>query len=218
MVPDGNQTQKVSNPCGDWTWSSARQHFKSVDPALDALVSGLSNPVDSTVRSAYESLARAIVGQQLSTKAAATIWRRFMDLHGGILSPDAVLETDAERHRSAGISGQKHGYLQDLARHYLEDPDGFDDVRTWDDEAIIESWTRVKGLGRWTVQMHLMFQMRRPDVFAPDDLGIRRAMERFCDVPVDSRRSVYAERASIWCPFRTAACRFLWNGLDNQPK
>ncbi len=196
----------------------ARGHFRSVDAALAELADGLPDPAEPEVRSTYESLARAIVGQQLSTKAAATIWGRFKDLHGATLSPSAVLDIDAERHRSVGISGQKHTYLQDLARHHLDDPAGFDDVSGLDDGDIVESWTRVKGIGPWTVQMHLMFQLRRPDVFAPDDLGIRRAMERFCGVPKDSPRSVYAERASIWGPFRTAACRFLWDGLDAQPK
>ena len=201
-----------------WTWQAARAHFKAVDPQLHTLAVSLPDPVESAPRSAYESLARAIVGQQLSVKAAATIWSRFVTLHGEVLAPAAILETAPEIHRSAGVSGQKHGYLQDLARHYLEDPSAFDAVEALSDEDIIASWTRVKGLGRWTVQMHLMFQLRRPDVLAPDDLGIRRAMERWCGMDVDAPRGQYAERARIWGPFRTAACRFLWDGLSAQPK
>ena len=201
-----------------WTWAEARGHFKSVDPALHALASALSDPKDSPQRAAYESLARAIIGQQLSTKAAATIWSRFTDLHGEVLSPEAVLSVAADVHRSVGVSGQKHSYLQDLARHYLDDPGAFDDVAHVSDQEIVASWTRVKGLGVWTVQMHLMFQLRRPDVFAVDDLGVRRAMERAFGIPVDAPKSTYAKRAQSWGPFRTAACRFLWDSLNNQPK
>lgn len=201
-----------------WTWQAARAHFSRVDPDLHGLAQMLPDPVESPPRSAYESLARAILGQQLSVKAAATIWSRFAAHHGPGLSPAAVLGTEAEMHRELGVSAQKHGYLQDLARHYLEAPSAFDAVQALSDEDIIASWTRVKGLGRWTVQMHLMFQLRRPDVFAPDDLGIRRAMERWCGLDIDAPRARYAERALIWGPFRTAACRFLWDALAAQPK
>ena len=85
-------------------------------------------------------------------------------------------------------------------------------------EEIISDWTRVKGLDRWTVQMHLMFQLDRPDVFPVDDLGIRRAMEVHCGIPKDSPKPTYEKRALRWSPFRTAACRVLWKSLDNQPK
>ena len=218
--------KKVNNPTtsmenvqyAQWTWTEARGHFERVDPAMHALASDLADPVDALPRAAYESLARAIIGQQLSTKAAATIWSRFVGLHGDVLSPKAVLSTTGDVHRSVGVSGQKHGYLQDLARHYLDDPAAFDEVAHVSDAGIIDSWTRVKGLGAWTVQMHLMFQLRRPDVFAVDDLGVRRAMERTFDIPADAPKSTYAKRARIWGPFRTAACRFLWDSLNNQPK
>lgn len=217
-MEDMSTTRDSTAPEGPWSWQQARDHFREGDPVLADLADALPDPVEGEARSAYESLARAIVGQQLSTRAAATIWSRFMALHGGVLSPDAVLSLTAEHHRTAGVSAQKHGYLHSLARHYLDDPTAFDDVSGLDDEEVIAAWTRVKGLGRWTVQMHLMFQLRRPDVFAPDDLGIRRAMERFCGVPVDSPRAIYAERARVWGPFRTAACRFLWDALSAQPR
>jgi len=219
-------SEEVNNPTTSmenvqyvpWTWAEARGHFKSADPGLHVLVSALPDPKETPQRTAYESLARAIIGQQLSTKAAATIWVRFTALHGDVPSPAVVLATGAEVHRSVGVSGQKHGYLQDLARHYLNDPAAFDDVEHLSDPDIIASWTRVKGLGAWTVQMHLMFQLRRPDVFAVDDLGVRRAMERAFAIPADSPKPIYAKRAQSWGPFRTAACRFLWDSLNNQPK
>ena len=109
-------------------------------------------------------------------------------------------------------------YLCNLAKAYLASPASFDDVATWSDEDIIAEWTRVKGLGRWTVQMHLMFRLERPDVFAVDDLGIRRAMEAHCGIQKDAPKSAYEKRALMWSPFRTAACRVLWKSLKNQPK
>jgi DNA-3-methyladenine glycosylase II len=202
----------------EWTFLEARTHFSRVDVELFGLVSGLPDPVFSSSPPTFESLSRAIVGQQLSTRAAATIWQRLIDYHGGTLDAAHVLDTQQETHRSLGVSAQKHAYIQDLALHYAEDPKGFDEVDAWDDDAIIASWTRVKGIGKWTVQMHLMFALRRPDVFAPDDLGIRRSMEQFLGVPRDSPKGTYVKRALCWGPFRTAACRFLWDALSNQPK
>lgn len=201
-----------------WSWTDARSHIHRVDSPFHEVIRNLPDPGTVMHDSAFLSLARAIVGQQLSTQAAATIWGRFCALHGDSLNAESVLVRSEEEHRSAGVSRQKHGYLQDLARHYVADPDSFDRVSASTDEEIIASWTRVKGLGRWTVQMHLMFALHRPDVFAPDDLGIRRSMERFLGIPRDSPKSVYEKRALKWGPFRTAACRFLWDALSNQPK
>ena len=202
----------------DWSWNDARLHFQNVDPEFYDTVQQLGDPEESDSRSAFESLARAIIGQQLSTKAAHTIWRRLLDLYGGDLDAAMVLSASSEHHRVAGVSGQKHGYLQDLARHYVSDPEMFDGVSHMEDGAIVKSWTRVKGLGPWTVQMHLMFQLRRPDVVPVDDLGVRRAMEHALGIPKDSEKGVYTKRALLWGPFRTAASRFLWDSLSAQPK
>lgn len=199
-------------------WESVRDHFRSVDPVLFALASRFPSPAVSRPRSTFESLSHAIIGQQLSVKAAATIWRRFEDHHGGMPTAHGILDTPQDQHRSLGVSRQKHGYLCSLADAYLASPASFDDVATWADEDIIEEWTQVKGLGRWTVQMHLMFQLERPDVFPVDDLGIRRAMESHFGISRSAPKSAYEKRALVWSPFRTAACRVLWKSLNNQPK
>lgn len=199
-------------------WQSALEHFQSVDPVLFTLANRFPSPTVSRPRSTFESLAHAIIGQQLSVKAAATIWRRFEDHHRGMPTAQGILDTPQDQHRSLGVSRQKHGYLCSLADAYLASPAAFDDVVNWSDEDIVAEWTRVKGLGRWTVQMHLMFQLERPDVFPVDDLGIRRAMEAHCGIPKDAPKSEYEKRALVWSPFRTAACRVLWKSLDNQPK
>lgn len=199
-------------------WRTARQHFESVDREFHGLIKALPDPDPSPERTAFESLARAIIGQQLSTKAAATIWSRFEAHHGGLPSPMSVLETPQEAHRSLGVSGQKHGYLQSLAEHVQASPADFNHVSDWTDDDILRRWTEVKGLGKWTVQMHLMFALKRPDVFPVDDLGIRRSMEQHLGMEIDGPRGDYEKRARIWGPFRTAASRFLWMLLENQPK
>lgn len=202
----------------DPAWRAALQHFALADPVLANLAKALPAPAPLQPRAALESLSRAIIGQQLSVKAAATIWSRVLDHHGGMVSAQGILSTGEDQHRALGVSRQKHGYLCSLAQAYLAAPAAFDVVSNSTDEDIIAAWTHVKGLGRWTVQMHLMFQLQRPDVFPVDDLGIRRAMEAHCGLAKDAPKSAYEKRALVWSPFRTAACRVLWMSLDNQPK
>lgn len=203
---------------GTWTWGGARAHLEQVDPELHAVIVHLADPVPTEPKPVFDSLSRAIIGQQLSTSAAGTIWSRYHQLHQGAPTPDRISVTTAEQHRTVGISAQKHGYLCDLAHHCSAAPSDFTDVDHLSDEEIIRSWTRVRGLGRWTVQMHLMFQLGRQDVFPVDDLGVRRAMERFLGVPKDAPKAAYEKRARDWSPFRTAACRLLWLALAAQPK
>lgn len=212
------ETDGTSLSWAELDWTAARMHFRKVDPILDGVVSGLANPIRAERQPAFESLCRAIVGQQLSVKAAATIWKRLKAFHGGTLTPQTILLSRLEDHRNVGVSGQKHSYLISLAAQNRDFPDDFNCVRGKSDDEIISRWTQVKGLGKWTTQMHLIFQLDRPDVFPVDDLGIRRAMEHHFGIPRDSPKSVYEKRALVWSPFRTAACRFLWMSLNNQPK
>ena len=201
--------------CAELDWSAARMHFLKADPILHGLVSNLTSPPPSERPSVFESLCRAIVGQQLSVKAASTIWHRLNELHCSVLTPEAILAAKMEDHRNAGVSGQKHRYLMSLATRYMASPDDFNCVIDKSDEEIIERWTRVKGIGKWTVQMHLMFELNRPNVFPVDDLGIRRAMELHFGIARESPKSTYVKRALLWSPFRTAACRFLWMSSDS---
>lgn len=165
-----------------------------------------------------ESLGKAIVGQQLSVPAAATIWSRLLAHHQGAVSVSSLLAATQEEHRSLGVSQQKHARLQALAEHAQRHPGSFRLLESKSDDALIKDWTRIHGVGVWTVQMHLIFQMERPDVFPVADLGIRRAMERSLGLEKDAPKGAYEKRALVWGPFRTAASRFLWDWLANQPK
>jgi DNA-3-methyladenine glycosylase II len=167
---------------------------------------------------AYGALLRSIVGQQLSTKAARTIYGRMLELFGGHApSPKQLLAANPDDIRAAGLSRPKIAYLRDLARH-VEDGelelDRFDELS---DEKIIEELTAVKGIGEWSAHMFLMFHLGRPDVLPVGDQGIRNAVKtqyRLRKLPDANRLEKIARP---WRPYRTLACLYLWSSLDNTP-
>jgi DNA-3-methyladenine glycosylase II len=167
---------------------------------------------------AYGALLRSIVGQQLSTRAAATIYGRMLELFDGHApSPRQLLEVDPERIRSAGLSRPKIAYLRDLALHVEEGRLDLEHLPELPDEAVTAQLTDIKGLGQWTADMFLMFHLRRPDVLPVGDQGIRRAVK----VQYRLRKLPEAKRlekiARPWRPYRTLACLYLWSSLDNTP-
>jgi 3-methyladenine DNA glycosylase/8-oxoguanine DNA glycosylase len=164
-----------------------------------------------------EALVRAIVYQQLSGKAAATIFRRFVALYGeGPFPPaEAILRTHHARMRKAGLSRQKQAAVRDLCRHVADGRLPLHDVSQLEDEALIERLTAVRGIGRWSAQMFLMFHLGRLDVWAPDDLGIKKAIARvrgWSELPDRKRMLAEGER---YRPFRTVASWYLWRSLEN---
>jgi DNA-3-methyladenine glycosylase II len=167
---------------------------------------------------AYGALLRSIVGQQLSTKAAATIYGRMLELFGGHApTPRQLLEVDPERIRSAGLSRAKIAYLRDLAGHVEEGRLDLEHLPELPDEEVSAQLTDIKGLGQWTADMFLMFHLRRPDVLPVGDQGIRRAVQveyRLRKLPDPKRLETIARP---WRPYRTLACLYLWSSLDNTP-
>jgi DNA-3-methyladenine glycosylase II len=167
---------------------------------------------------AYGALLRSIVGQQLSTKAAATIYGRMLELFGGHApTPRQLLEVDPERIRSAGLSRAKIAYLRDLAGHVEEGRLDLEHLPELPDEEVSAQLTDIKGLGQWTADMFLMFHLRRPDVLPVGDQGIRRAVQveyRLRKLPDPKRLEKIARP---WRPYRTLACLYLWSSLDNTP-
>ena len=167
---------------------------------------------------AYATLVRAIVGQQLSVKAAFTIHGRMLELFGGENpSPAQLLAAPESDLRGAGLSGRKVSYLQDLARHV---DDGSLEVERFDqlsDEQVIEEITAVRGLGEWSAQVFLMFHLERPDVLPTGDLGIRKVAQNeygLAELPKPAELTAIAEP---WRPRRTLACLYLWESLANAP-
>jgi DNA-3-methyladenine glycosylase II len=167
---------------------------------------------------AYGTLLRAIVGQQLSSKAAATIYKRVLELFGGHPpTPKQLLEVHANKMRAAGLSGAKVAYLRDLAQHVEEGTLELERLPDLPDEEVAAQLTAIKGLGQWTADMFLMFHLGRPDILPVGDQGIRRAIQ----LEYGLRKLPDAKRmrqiAKPWQPHRTLACLYLWSSLDNAP-
>jgi DNA-3-methyladenine glycosylase II len=167
----------------------------------------------------YGTLIRAIVGQQLSTKAARSIFARLTErFDGRTPTPEEVLDDDPEELRAAaGLSRAKTSYLRSLAEHVLSGELELDQLEELDDEQVTVELVAVKGIGVWSAQMFLMFHLKRPDVLPVGDLGIRRAIELAYGLEGLPGPEEMETIARPWRPHRTLACRYLWRSLDNEP-
>ena len=167
---------------------------------------------------AYGTLVRSITGQQLSTKAAATIYGRLTQHYGGRTpTPQEILDTSPQELRALGLSNAKAAYLRDLAEHIVDGELPIDDLAQMPDAKVHELLIAIKGLGRWTIDMFLMFHLGRPDILPVGDLGIRKAMQIHYGLE-DLPSPPEMERiADAWRPHRTLASLYLWESLDNRP-
>jgi DNA-3-methyladenine glycosylase II len=203
--------------------SKALAALRKADDVLARLIAE-HGPLDENSRrrgrphDAYGALLRSIVGQQLSTKAARSIYERLTELFGGRTpTPRELLEIDPELIREAGLSRAKVAYLRDLAEHVEDGELDLQALPELDDEEVSAQLTAIKGLGRWTVDMFLIFHLGRPDVLPVGDLGIRRAVQvqyGLKDLPDAPKLEEIAEP---WRPWRSLACLYLWTSLDNAP-
>jgi DNA-3-methyladenine glycosylase II len=207
--------------------ANARKALAAADPTMAALIERMGK-LDIATRlrrrkeerpaDAYGALLRAIVGQQLSTKAARTIYLRVLDLFGGTTpSPEQLLEASEEDLRGCGLSGRKTEYVRDLARHVLSGELELDRLPELDDEQVIEEIVAVRGLGRWTAEMFLLFHLQRPDVLSGGDLGIRKAIQveyGLDEMPTPTR---VLEIGEPWRPHRSLASLYLWESLAAVP-
>lgn len=167
---------------------------------------------------AYATLVRAIIGQQLSVKAASTIHGRVLELFGGDNpTPQRLLDAEEAELRGCGLSGRKVSYLRDLARHVLDGSLEIDHLDKLGDEQVIEEVTAVRGLGEWSAQVFLMFHLERPDVLPTGDLGIRKAAQLAYRLEKMPKPDELIEIAAPWRPHRTLACLYLWESLANAP-
>jgi len=205
-------------------WDEAVQTLSRCDPVLRRLIRRYPGIHLKRRSDPFTTLARAIVGQQISVKAADTIWRRFVALVEGApqrgfprLAPQRVVAQTLEPLRGCGLSLGKAGYLRDLADHFAS---GRLDPRQWkklDDEALIAALVDVKGIGRWTAEMFLMFHELRPDVLPVDDIGLQRAIaEQYNDGERLPREAMFAV-GDAWRPWRSVATWYLWRSLDPIP-
>lgn len=198
--------------------AAAEKHLRRVDPVLAKIIAEQGQCTLKPDRRYFQSLVEAILSQQLSVKAAATIIGRFLVLLGGKELPASILSLRDEQFRGAGISRQKMAALRDLSSKWeggLVNPRRF---AAMNDEEIIATLTQVKGIGRWTAEMFLIFSLARLDVLPVDDLGFRNAVQaayRLRKSPDAKRLAALAEK---WKPYRAIATWYMWASLDNKPK
>ncbi len=198
-------------------------HLRRSDPVLasviDAVGPRLGDPRAGRPPDHYGALVRAIVGQQLSTKAARSIFVRLTSqFDGRTPTPEQVLAAEPEALRAAaGLSRAKVGYLRSLAEHALSGELELERLDDLPDEQVIAELVAVKGIGTWSAHMFLMFHLQRPDVLPVGDLGIRRAIEVAYALDGLPDPATMERIAAPWRPHRTLACRYLWRSLDNEP-
>lgn len=169
----------------------------------------------------YFSLMQAIVSQQLSVKAAATIWNRFLTLFKNAYpDPKSVLKLSDQKLRSVGLSFQKAGYLKNIAAFSLEKTLDHGKLKKLSDEDLINYLVEIKGVGRWTVEMLLMFSLKRHDVFPKDDLGIQNGIVSLYGIEATNKKELFLQMELIsqkWRPYRSLACMYIWRHKDNKP-
>lgn len=197
-------------------WDDARRHLSRRDRVMKRLIAGHGDACLQTRGDAFTTLARSIVGQQISVKAAQSVWERVAE-RTGTMTPGALRALTAPALRECGLSARKVEYLLDLACHFDE---GRLHVAQWaamDDESIIDELVAVRGIGRWTAEMFLIFHLMRPDVLPLDDVGLLKgiSVNYFSGEPVS--RAEAREVGDAWAPFRTVATWYIWRSLDPLP-
>ena len=203
-------------PVADF-WDDACRHLVKRDRVMRKLIPRLGEDRLESRGDAFTTLARSIVGQQISVKAAQAVWERFVALTAGPshrLAPDAVLALDAPHIRAAGLSARKVEYLCDLAEHFQSGAVQPGKWRRMDDEAIIEELVGIRGIGRWTAEMFLIFHLLRPNVMPLDDIGLIKgiSVNYFSGEPVS--RAEAREVGDAWAPFRSVATWYIWRSID----
>jgi DNA-3-methyladenine glycosylase II len=201
-------------------WDEACRHLSKRDRVMRKLIPLCGEARLQSRGDAFTTLARSIVGQQISVKAAQSVWDRFTALVDGDamrLHPAGVLRLDALQMREAGLSVRKVEYLLDLAAHFES---GTVHVRQWqqmDDEAIIDELVAIRGIGRWTAEMFLIFHLMRPNVLPLDDVGLLKgiSVSYFSGEPVS--RAEAREVGDAWAPFRSVATWYIWRSLEPLP-
>lgn len=200
---------------------AATKHLKKHDPVLAPVIAQFGFPTFEPHTNYYQSLVDSIIGQQLSVKAAHSIRGRFYALFGDVTlpTPEQILEKSVEELRSAGLSGAKARYIQDLALHVLEGSLKFDKITALSNQEIVKELTTVKGIGEWTAHMFMMFSMGRLDVLPVGDLGIKNGIMKlygFKSVPTPEQVRETAVKGN-WHPYETVASWYIWRSLDNLP-
>ncbi len=198
-------------------WKEAQAHLSQQDAQMGALIAQYQGEAMLNYRKPFHTLARAIVGQQISVKAADSVWAKFEVLLGE-MRPERYLQQQEEALRACGLSRSKIAYIRNIAEgftsHQLQ-PEHWEQM---EDEAVIKQLTAIKGIGQWTAEMFLIFHLHRPDILPLGDIGLIKAMQRHYALPETMKeKERLVELAKPWQPYRTVATWYLWRSLDPVP-
>ena len=201
-------------------WDEACRHLGKRDRVMKKLIPKFGEARLQSRGDAFTTLARSVIGQQISVKAAQAVWERFVALMPGAterVHAQAVLDLDVQQMRGAGLSARKVEYLSDLAGHFEAGSVHVNEWQRMDDDAIIDELVAIRGIGRWTAEMFLIFHLMRPNVMPLDDLGLLKgiSLNYFSGEPVS--RAEAREVGDAWAPFRSVATWYIWRSLDPVP-
>jgi DNA-3-methyladenine glycosylase II len=198
---------------------TACTHLSHNDPRLAMIITKYGTPTITPHTNYYEELVSSIISQQLSVKAAATIWNRFIALYENKTpTPEQILETDIEVIRSVGASYAKANYIKDLALHILEGRLDLAHIATLPNDVVIEQLTAIKGIGEWSAHMFMIFSLGRLNILPWGDLGVRKSMQEVYGLPQLPTKIEMIEAATEnkWHPYESIAAWYLWKNLDNK--
>ncbi|MDR2047270.1 MAG: DNA-3-methyladenine glycosylase 2 family protein [Clostridiales bacterium] len=194
----------------------ARAFLSGRDPVLGGVIERYGVIKYELETAYFDALLSTVIGQQLSGKVADTIWKRFVSLADGGLTPEKVLALSDEKMRGTGVSGNKARYLKNIAQAAVEKRIDFDRFREMTDREIIDALTAVKGIGGWTAEMFLIFSLGREDVFSNGDGGLERAVNNLYGGGGALRGAERVKKAAEWKPYRSIASLYLWKSLENK--
>ena len=198
----------------EW-WDSAKQAISTSDILLNDVIEEFEEPSLRSRGDLFATLIKSIVGQQISVVAASAIWSRFEDLVGEV-TPESILRKTHQEIKEVGLSNRKVEYIVGIAQSWI---DGFGEI-DWDimsDEEVIEELVKLRGVGRWTVQMLLIFALLRQDVFPIDDIGLIRGMEKLYNSGKALEKTQLYEISENWKPYRTMGVWYIWRSIDPEP-
>ena len=198
----------------EW-WDSAKQAISASDILLNDVIEEFEEPPLSSRGDLFATLIKSIVGQQISVIAASAVWSRLFDLVGEV-NPESILAKTHEELRQVGLSNRKVEYIVGIAESWIN---GFGEI-DWDimsDEEVIEELVKLRGVGRWTVQMLLIFALLRQDVFPIDDIGLIRGMEKLYNSGKPLEKPQLYEISENWKPYRTMGVWYIWRSIDPEP-
>jgi DNA-3-methyladenine glycosylase II len=197
-------------------WHKAKRSLAKSDPVLGSLIRDYKGNALILRGKPFPTLTRAIVGQQISVKAADSIWKKLRETMQHV-TPERIAHASHEDLRPCGLSNAKVSYLHSLANHFLENRKQIRKWPTMDDEAIIQELTTIKGVGRWTAEMFLIFGLGRPDVFPLDDLGLVKGICRHYSAGQQMTRAQLNVVSDKWRPYRSVGTWYMWRVLDPLP-